>query len=230
MSSEEIITSEATILECLNEVTRSGRVVYLTRHDNAPGRVYESRLQSLQPKDHYIILHQVLPGDWREAITPETKLEIRSCMSLGHVKFAGYLSPLDDSGNNPYCRLSFPSKIYRKQQRSFFRVSLATTDACASLQLDDERVVHGKCKDFSIAGALFVLPLRTTGIEVGQVIAQCGLVIEDMLDLQCRGKICSLQTTEKEILAGIQFLDLTAAQSKPINAALHKIERQNINT
>lgn len=230
MSSEEIITSSASILECLNEIAKSGKTVYLSVCDDEHSPVYESRFQSLQAEKRLIILHQVLPGDWRESITPQTKLEIRTCTKLGHIRFRGFLSSLDDSGINPYCKFTFPARIYRKQDRDYFRVSLTKTSSKATLQLDAATTLVGRCRDCSVAGAQLVLPENARGVAIGQMIEQCALVIDDEYELRCRGKICSLQAMEREIIAGIQFTDLTAAQRKQIASALNRIERQNINS
>ena len=230
MATEEIISNRDIIIDCLQAVVQHHGPVYLSPFEDAESGVFESRIQSVQSDPDHLILHQVLPAHWRDVIAPQTKLEIRSCMNLGNIRFAGYLQPLDDSDNNPYCRLSLPSKIYRKQLRDYFRVSLLKIDTTASLRLTDGSELVGKCKDFSMAGAQFVLPTTASSLAPGQTIAHCTLVIDDMLDIGFSGKICSLQYTDKEILAGIQFLDLSPSQAKPISVALNKIERQNINT
>jgi len=226
---EEIVKSSAAILECLGEVSRNNSPLFLSANDEKDSKIYESRIQSIAPQENQIILHQVLPGDWREAINPSLKLEIRSCMQLGNIRFTGFLSPLDDSDNNPYCHLSLPNTIYRKQLRDHFRVSLATTDTTASLHLDEETSFIGKCKDISMGGALVHFPLENANLCVGQTIEHCSVAIEDLLKFEFRGKICSLKRTEREILAGIQFLDITPQHKRPISLVLNKIERQNIN-
>lgn len=243
MSNEELITNRLQILDCLNEIHKKGSPVFLsvcstdntsedpTLNCSVTDQVFESRIQSIQNKQNFIILQQVLPGTWRETISADTLLEVRSCMTLGNVRFMAYLSPLEDSDNDPYCKLTLPDKIYRMQLRDYFRVSLVNTKTTAILKLDDDSEITGTCKDFSVAGAQFILPASTAqNLAVGQTVDQCTMTISDLLDIRCCGKICSLQRTEKEILAGIQFIDLSPLQTRPISMAISKIERQNINT
>lgn len=230
MSSEEVVTSSAQILDCLNEISKSGKPVQLSVSGEVDGRIYESRFHSVLPQKRQILLRQVLPGNWRESVTPQTKLEIRSCTKLGHIRFKGFLSSLDNSGINPYCILTLPARIYRKQDRNYFRVSLTRISNKASLQLDAATTLVGRCHDCSMAGAQLVLPEKVSGVAIGQMIEQCALVIDEEFELRCRGKICSLQARDREIIAGIQFTDLTAAQRRQIASALNRIERQNINS
>ena len=230
LPSEEIVTNEVAILDCLNQISDNNTPLSLTLRETDIDDTYQSRIQSLDTKKRQIVLKQVLPSDWREKITPVTKLEIKSHMNMGNIRFYGLLSPLDDSENSPYSKLTLPKKIFRMQLRDYYRVSLAKIRSSATLKNSDDSVFQGSCRDISMSGAMITLPKISTEVEVGQLIDECKISIDGILELEFKGKVRSLHRTESDTLAGIQFLDLSPSQLKPISSALNKIERQNINT
>ncbi len=225
---EETVTSETVIYDCLQQIADNNTPLALTIHDSEDGTVYRSRIQSLDAKQRQIVLKQVLPSDWREKIAPTCKLEIKSYMNMGNIRFYGLMSTLDDSENSPYCKLSLPKKVYRMQLRDYYRVSLAAIHSEVSLKMDDNRTLVGSCRDISMSGAMIALPGSTEGLEIGQSLEECSISIDKILELSFRGEIRSLQKTDSDILAGLQFVGLSPAELKPISAALTKIERQNI--
>lgn len=230
LSSEEIITSEAVILDCLGQISKNKTPLFITLRETESNDVYQSRIQSFNLKKRQIVLKQILPSDWRDSITPTTKLGIKSTMNMGTIRFYALLSPLDDSENSPYCKLTLPTKVFRTQMRDFYRVSLAKIRSSVTLKKSDSSVFQGSCCDISMSGAMITLPNISTEVEVGQIIDECKITIDEILELEFRGTVRSLHRTDADTLAGIQFLDLSPSQLKPISAALNKIERQNINT
>jgi c-di-GMP-binding flagellar brake protein YcgR len=230
LPSEEIVTNEAVILDCLNQVTKNNTPLSLTLREAESNDVYQSKIQSLSIKKRQIVLKQILPSDWRESITPTTKLEIKSCMNMGNIRFYGLLSSLDDSENNPYCKLTLPKKIFRMQRRDYYRVSLANIHSSVTLKNSDNSLIQGSCRDISMSGAMISLPKTSAEIEIDQTIDECAISIDGILELEFKGLVRSLNKTDSDTLAGIQFLQLSPSQLKPIRTALKKIERQNINT
>ena len=81
-----------------------------------------------------------------------------------------------------------------------------------------------------MSGAMISLPGKFQALEIGQFVDDCRIWIDDILELNFRAKIRSLHSTESDLLAGLQFMDLNPAQIKPISSALNKIERKNIKT
>jgi len=230
LPSEEIVTSEVAILDCLRQISDNNTPLSLMLRDAENNDIYQSKIQSLSIKKRQIVLKQILPSDWRESITPTTKLEIKSCMNMGNIRFYGLLSPLDESENNPYCKLTLPKKIFRIQLRDCYRVSLAKIRSSVILKNIDNSVFQGSCRDISMSGAMIRLPKFSTEVEVGQLIDECTISIDGILELEFKGKVRSLHRKDSDTLAGIQFLGLSRSQLKPIRSALNKIERQNINT
>jgi c-di-GMP-binding flagellar brake protein YcgR len=230
LPSEEIVTNQAVILDCLKQIADNKTPLSLTLRDRKTEEPYRSSIQSFNIKKRQIVLKQLLPSDWRKKITPSCKLEIKSYMNMGNIRFYGLLSALDDSESSPYCKLTLPKKMFRMQLRDYYRVSLTKISSSATLVIDEESTLQGTCRDISMSGAMITLPSITNPIEIGQTLDECSISIDDILELNFSGKIRSLHKTEEDILAGIQFLDLSPAQLKPISAALKKIERQNINT
>lgn len=230
LPSEEIVTNEDVILDCLNQVLKNNTPLSLALRDAESNDNYQTRIQSLNIRKRQIVLKQILPSDWRETINSATKLEIKSYMNMGNIRFYGLLSPLDDSENNPYCKLTLPKKIFRMQLRDYYRVSLAKIRSSVTLKNSDNSIFQGSCRDISMSGAMITLPKNSSEVEIGQTIEECKISIDDILELEFRGKVRSLHKTDSDTLAGIQFLNLSPSQLKPISAALNKIERQNMNT
>ncbi|GJM11637.1 MAG: hypothetical protein DHS20C12_00400 [Pseudohongiella sp.] len=229
---EETVSNETVILDCLQQVSENNTPLSLTLRDSESdtGDVYQSRIQGLEPKKNQIVLKQLLPSNWRDSIDSVTKLTIKSYTNMGNIRFYGLLSPLDEDENSPYCKLTYPKRIYRMQLRDYYRVSLAKIDSAVTLRESESSVFHGRCRDISMSGAMVALPNNFNEVKVGQTIDDCRISIDSILDLEFRGKVRSLHNTESDTLAGIQFVDLSPAQLKPIGSALNKIERLNINT
>ena len=225
---EETVTSETVIYDCLKQIADNNTPLTLTIRESEDGTVYHSRIQSLNPKKRQIVLKQVLPSDWREKITPTCKLEVKSYINMGNIRFHGLMSALDDSENSPYSKLTFPKKIFRMQLRDYYRVSLTKTHSNVALKIDEETRLSGRCRDISMSGARVALPSNSNELEIGQSLEECSISIEDILELDFKGTVRSLHRTDSEILAGLQFVDLSPTQLNPIGAALNKIERQNI--
>tara|TARA_R110002073_G_scaffold57768_2_gene146527 strand:+ start:2655 stop:3356 length:702 start_codon:yes stop_codon:yes gene_type:complete len=225
---EETVTSENVVYDCLKQIADNNTPLSLTIRESEDNSIYLTRIQSLNPNKQQIVLKQVLPSDWREKITPNCKLVIKSHMDMGNIRFHGVMAALDESENNSYCRLTFPKKIYRMQLRDYYRVSLAKIHSKVTLQIDDETTLTGSCRDISISGAMIALPSSSKDLEIGQNLGLCSISIDDILDLNFTGKVRSLQETDSDRLVGLQFMDLSPAQIKPISSALNKLERINI--
>lgn len=225
---EEIVTNKTLIQDCLTQISANNTPLALTIKDSAESTIYLSRIQSVDPAGEQIVLKQVLPSDWREKISPDSELEIKSHMNMGNIRFNGSMSTLDETADSPYCKLTFPTKIFRIQLRDYYRVSLAKIHSKVSLQTEEDTTLHGKCRDISMSGAMLALPRDSARLEVGQRIEKCELSIDEILDLNFEGEVRSLHEAGSEVLAGMQFLGLSRAQLKPISAALNKIERKNI--
>lgn len=230
LPTEEIVTNQAVILDCLNQISENNTPLSLTLRDEENGDIYLSRIQSLNKKKRHIILKQVLPSNWREKITPGSKLEIRSCMNMGNIRFNGLISPLDDTENSPYSKLTLPRKVFRLQLRDYYRISLAKIPTTATLSVGDDSVAIGSCRDISMSGVMVSIPNNSLELELTQILDECSISVEGILHLDFRGKICSINRTESDTLIGMQFLDLSKSELKPIGAALNKIERRNITT
>ena len=228
LPSEEIVTNEAVILDCLTQISKNNSPLSLTLREAELNDVYHSRIQSLDIGKGQIVLNQILPSDWRDKINSVNEFEIKSYMNMGNIRFYGLLSPLDNSENNPYSRLTFPKKIFRMQQRDYYRVSLAKIRSSVTLKYSDNSALQGSCRDISMSGAMVTLPKISSQVAVGQLIDECKISIDDILELEFRGKVRSLHKTDSDTLAGIQFLDLSTSQLKPISTALNKIDRKNI--
>lgn len=226
---EEVVTNEALIHDCLNQIVANNTPLSLSIKGSEDSPTYSSRIQSFNPKKKQIVLKQVLPSDWREQISPTCKLEIKSYMNMGNIRFHGLMSTLDDSEDSPYCKLTLPAKIFRMQLRDYYRVSLAKIHSSVLLHIGEDSTLQGKCRDISMSGAMISLPANSSALEIGQSIENCSISIEDILELSLSGEVRSQHQTESEVLLGIQFVDLTPGQLKPISAALNKIERKNIN-
>lgn len=227
--SEEVVRNEVVILDCLKQISENNTPLSLTIRNDESGNIFHSRIQSINKKKRQLVLKQVLPSDWREKITPKCKLEIKSYMNMGNIRFYGLLSALEKTENSPYCKLTLPRKVFRIQRRDYYRVSLAKIPSSVTLKLHDETILTGSCRDISMSGAKIALPLRSSAIEVGQILDECTISIDGILQLKFKGKVLTVTQEESNILVGIQFLDLSPAQLKPISSALNKIERLNIN-
>ncbi len=225
---EEAVTSETLVYDCLKQIADNNTPLSLTIRESEDSTIYLSRIQSLNPKKRQIVLKQVLPSDWREKIAPTCKLVIKSHMDMGNIRFYGLMAALDESQDSPYCKLTFPKKIYRMQLRDYYRVSLAKIHSDVALKIDDETSLDGSCRDISMSGAMIALPGKSSELEIGQCLEECSISIDDILELNFTGKVRSLQETDSDTLAGIEFMDLSPAQLKPISCALNKIERKNI--
>ena len=226
----EFVTNQSVILDYLREISSNNIPIEIYSTEPEATWIYKSSIQNIETKNKQIVLRQVLPSNWQEFIPPTTRIEISCRMPLGTIKFRSLLSPLDDSENSLYCRLTLPKKMSRKQLRANFRISLDRFSSRVSFKLGEETEVMGKCLDMSMGGALLQLSKNDYDIQNGQVIDPFNLLIADTLDLSSAFKVCNIEQNDRGLLLGVQFLDLKPSQTKPINAALNKIERQNITT
>ena len=224
-----IVTSEAAILRQLNGISEQNTTLTIVSGAAGKTRVYRSSIQSVEAENNYLILRQLVPGDWRDFIETTNDIEVTCRMPSGTIKFLGSLSPLDGSDDGMYCRLTFPEQLSKRQRRAYFRISLRKFKSRVSIEFVQGSRVTGSCKNISHGGALFYLPTGNSQIKQGQLAEQCKLVIADTFDLCCAAEICHVKSTETNgLLVGVNFVDLDPSQQRAIKSTINKLERLNI--
>jgi len=232
MDTNEIVThvvSQAAIARCLNSALKQNSTLQITPTGAESTKAFHSSILRVEEEKNQLVLHQLLPGNWQEFIQPTDSVDITCHIEQGTLTFSGSLSPLDDTEDSLYSRLSFPQQLYRKQMRSSFRVSVMKCRSQSVLHLEDETELLGSCRDLSMSGARFFIPKIDTQLTEGQEIEDCRVHIADILDLSCKAKICHVEkTSENSVLSGISFQDLEPAQLNALQSAISRLERLNI--
>lgn len=227
------ITSKNAILRIMHGIFEQNTPLIISTGGTGEDKEYLSSISRIEEENNQLVLHQISPdqpGDWRELIQPTEETEITCYMQQGAIKFVGSLSPLDDSETLRYCRLTLPTQLSKTQMRSGFRVSLGKFDSKASIELRGGGEVFGTCRDLSLAGALFHVPVNNEEIELDYDVRQFRVLINGSLDLSCPAKVCHVHNTatDKYMLVGLNFQDLKSSQLEAIRSAIIKLERLNI--
>ncbi len=224
-----IVTSENAILRYMQGISEQNIPLIISPIGTDKPREYRSSILSVEVENSQLVLHNLMPADWQEFIQPTKDIEITCRMQHGTIKFLGLLSPLDDSTNSMYCRLTLPAQLSKKQLRAYYRVSLERYMTKASIEVEEGTEVFGSCKDISQAGALVCLPNIECNINPGNQIDHCHLDIANTLDLTCTAKVCHVTKTDtNDTLIGLSFQNIGSKQRHTMKSAINKLERLNI--
>ncbi len=223
------VTNEKAILRYMNGISEQNISLFISPREADQPRQYRSSIMRVEAENQQLVLHQLVPGDWKEVIQLSKDIEVTCHMQYGTIKFLSSLSPLDDSENSMYLQLPIPKRLSKKQLRSSFRVSLLKHKSEASLKLGQDCLLTGFCSDISMTGALLHLPASNTEIKVGRIMEQFQVTIANVLNLKCHAKISHVSKSDTDKLSvGLHFLELEPAQKKAIKTAIIKLERLNI--
>ncbi len=233
--SSEIITTitrRNSILRYIQGIADQHLPVRLACGDDENSKVYRTQIARIANEDDKIVIHQPKPADWQKHITGKDSLIVTCRMPNGTIKFHGNLSLLEDNENSPYCQLSLPTEISKKQLRSDFRVSVLKYGSKIELTLPDiEKKYRGICNDISLGGVLVHLPYCDLQLQKGDEIDELHLHIPGIIDLRCAARIC--RATEVDgtgVFMGLSFEALLPKQDKELRSALIRLERRNIKT
>lgn len=224
-----VIKNKTAILRYLTQIFEQNLPLLISSEIDKPIVIYRSRILKVESKKNQLILHQLLSGKSQDSRQLLEDIDITCYSEEGRIKFSGKISPIDDSDNPIYSYLTLPLQMIREQLRSSFRVSLDKFKSKTSLELEEGDKVIGTCKNISLAGALFYLPVDNDHFKEGEVVEHCSLIIFDILDLTCPAEVRHVErASDKSILVGLKFLNLELSQLNSIKPAMNKLERMNI--
>lgn len=233
MDSSELtttITRKNAILRYIQGIADQRLPIRIACGDQDNSKVYRAQIARVAEDEQQIVIHQPKPHDWQKHIGNNDSLVISCRMPNGTIQFNGNLSLLEGNENSPYCQLTFPSELNKKQLRSDFRVSVRKYGSGIELSLpEDGTVLKGVCNDLSMGGLLVHLRHCEQPLSKGDIINALQLRIPDIIDLSCVARICRYTKVEgKGVFMGISFQSLDPQQANDLRAALIKLERQNI--
>lgn len=224
------ITRKNSILRYIQGIADQHLPIRIAASDAEDARVYRTQIARIEADSDQIVVHQPVPADWQNHIGREETLQVSCRMPNGTIHFRGSLQPLDGDANSPYCQLSLPSELNKKQLRSNFRVSVLKYDSSAVLDFADGGEETGSCQDISQGGVLVHLSDVDLDIDVSAQVEELRLHIPSILELQCAARVCRVKTTESGgLLLGLCFENLDPRQSNQLRSAIIKLERRNIN-
>jgi len=200
--------------------------------EEAELRSYKTQIARIDKDGSQIVIHQPKPSDWQRHLQDTESLYVSCRMPNGTIQFNGNLSLLEGAENSPYCQLTFPAELNKKQLRSNFRVSVLKYGSKIELELPNaEKKLKGICNDISLGGVLVHLPYCNEPLKKGDEINNLQLRIPGILELKCVAKVCRITEIEGTgIFMGLSFESLLPRQAKDLRLALIKLERRNIKT
>ena len=235
MNNSELITTitkKNAIARYIQGIADQRLPVRIACGEEENSRVYRTQIARIAQDQDQIVIHQPKPADWHKHIRDDDSLFITCRMPNGTICFNGSLSLLEGNENSPYCQLSFPNELSKKQLRSNFRVSVLKYGSCIEMSVPgcDTRF-KGICNDISLGGLLVHLPLCDQPLKKGDEIHDIHLHVPGIIDLRCVAKICRITEIEgRGLFMGLNFESLSGKQTDDLRTALIKLERQNIKT
>lgn len=181
------------------------------------------------PKPPHAILHQPEHAGWHRFIEEHPSARINCNLPVGRLSFATRLVPLETilEGGFYFC-FPFPEQIRKYQLRASYRVSVVPGTSMVMVVIADHRI-DGECLDFSIGGCRLILQPGPHGLQENTELNNLVLNLAGLADLTVNVKICRVSTTKSgRLVIGAQYLDLTLQQQNQLQAALTRIQRQQL--
>ena len=230
-SSDEFskITDQEAILLYLKFAVKENIPLTITLPGDGSNKTFKSSIRSIEYDDNELVLHKVIPANWKDHIGPGGEIDISCALPDGIVKFGGHLGLLGRAEDERYPRLNMPEQIGKRQLRAHFRIALEQFASSALLASDDGTELIGKCHDMSLSGAQVFIPKPAEPIQVGQIFEDCQILASEIINISCEAEVTRITETDKGFHIGLRFLDILPTLTKPINIALHKMQRQIIN-
>lgn len=197
--------------------------------DTRTKKRYTTKIQQVDEKLQCLVLHQPVPGDWRQLISLHSRIHLTCRMEDGIVSFTGTIHPIGESDTMVYCQVAMPERIYRNQLRSHYRVSLTGHDAVMYLPGRNGEY-PARLRDLSEEGMFCLCEDPEAGsLNNGEILDPCRLYIPGRLDLKIAAEIRHLhQADNRPAALGMKFHKLQPSQRNKIRRALAEIERFNI--
>lgn len=229
----EVITNPVTINRILNQMHYTNSKISLHVNTDAGGTLtYRSSIARVNRKNGQIVIHQIQPGGWQQAVEPGRQVEVNCFMSSGQMTFFSRLSPLDDSRDNYYCVLSMPKELTKFQLRSAYRVFMPPGTCEIRVSVNDN---EGKSATFEGVG----LDLSLDGCCLRFIGDVYSLLGEEKMFRGLEFNILSGAlrfTTDATIsrtsegprgqkIAGVKFLPLPEPVKRQLQSALVDIQR-----
>jgi len=224
------ITRRNSILRYIQGIADQNLPVRITCNDEEDSHSYRTQIARIAKDEDQIVIHQPKPSDWQKHLNGSDPLIVTCRMPNGTIKFKGNLSLLEDNENSPYCQLTIPSELSKRQLRSDFRVSVLKYRSEIEVLLpDDDKKHKGICNDISLGGILVHLPYCEEKLRKGDEVQEIHLRISGIIELRCAAKICRATEIEGSgLFMGLAFESLLPKQATDLRAALIKLERRNI--
>jgi c-di-GMP-binding flagellar brake protein YcgR len=182
-----------------------------------------------QPKPPHVILHQPGQSSWSRFLQERPTARINCNMPNGRLNFLTRLAPLEAvlEGGFYFC-FAFPDEIRKYQRRASFRVSVMPGTSMVMLLIADNRI-GGECLDFSIGGCRLILQPGFHNLHENTELDNLVLNLAGLADITVNVKICRIATTKSgRLIVGAQYLDLTVQQQNQLQAALTRIQREQL--
>lgn len=224
------ITRRNSILRYIQGIADQNLSVRLACDDEDDSRSYRTQIARIAKDEDQIVIHQPKPSDWHKHLKGDDPLVVTCRMPNGTIKFRGNLSLLEDNENSPYCQLTIPNELSKKQLRSNFRVSVLKYRSEIDVFLPLSETKHkGICNDISLGGILVHLPYCEEELHKGDKVQKIHLRIPGIIDLSCAARVCRITEIEGTgQFMGLAFESLQQQQASDLRTALIKLERRNI--
>ena len=222
------VTSPTRIQRYLREIHRANLELSVTPAVDG-GRKYYTHILRIEQETGLIVLHQLLPADWRRQFASRTRVEVSCKLQSGTIRFSADITPLDRADNLSYCVLTLPERVKRHQLRSYFRVPLLKYDSRLTVLGRDGGDLAGSVKDLSLGGLLCHFRCSEGEFAVGESLESCRLEIAGLLTLEFSASVRHIRPLEGGLVqAGLKFDELSPARIKDARQAISKVERDNI--
>ena len=224
LSNTEIVTSEGAILSHLADLALSHRPVKISPAEPSSSWMIDSQIEEIQPHSNSLYLHKPEAKSWSHLNSCRDDLEVSCYTPHGVIRFRSNYLPSSVPRLESSLRFELPQALVKDQRRAHTRVKVGHLDSSVILHIKKDLQYQGVCLDLSVAGALICLPRHKRGIDLGEIVDRCTIVVNDLIEINQSVRICSIGTKRGKLLIGTQFTDMSEHATNSLRTALDQFE------
>ena len=226
LADSEQITDPKKVLRLLERFTK--RYTPLTVQIPGHKEHYTSSIVKVDKK--HVLLDELLPSTGHQLLATERALEVTGKLEGIDIHFFTTLKRVADKDNLLTYYMELPSLLEYRQRRLDYRVRIPMAMKLpVIIENKSGKMVRGELHDLSYGGAGIIFLADKTIMETGRL-HECAIELHDGKWIYCTAELCYSKgiSSRKTQLIGVQFVELSPAQSRLIGRCISELEREFI--
>lgn len=222
----EKITNKSRIVDLLQQL--SNYHVLLTVTLPRIGSTFTSAILAVDANDERFIMDELMPSEGQRHLREVGQLSVAGRLQGISANFSTNLIQIEEGDDISSNWMGLPEVVNYKQKRFYYRVPVGFDKKYqVVISTDGNKTYTGQLRDLSLGGIKAIFP-ADTDIKTGDIARYCRIKFVNHTTISCPLEIrftCP-SNSNKMLIIGGSFLDLTPQQERAIERIVRALERE----